>query len=102
MFPDVLHVENDREQRGKVFSLLLERAGGMTRCNMEVTADMEQWDIVSGASRFAKPPRTMKPRVKARSSRMQPRVFMGKPRRKKPQGAVASLRGLRYNPLRSF
>ena len=29
MFPDVLHVENDRQQRGKVFSLLLERAGGM-------------------------------------------------------------------------
>lgn len=44
MFPDVLHVENDRPQRGKVFSILLERAGGMIRCNREVTADTEQWD----------------------------------------------------------
>jgi hypothetical protein len=44
MFPDVLHVENDRPQRGKVFSILLERAGGMNRCNREVTGDIEQWD----------------------------------------------------------
>jgi len=44
MFPDVLHIENDRQQRGKVFSLLLERAGGMIRCNREVAGDMEQWD----------------------------------------------------------
>jgi hypothetical protein len=44
MFPDVLHVENDRQQRGKVFSLLLERAGGMYRCNREVAGDVEQWD----------------------------------------------------------
>lgn len=44
MFPDVLHVESDRPQRGKVFSLLLERAGGMYRCNREVTADIERWD----------------------------------------------------------
>ena len=44
MFPDVLHVENDRPQRGKVFSVLLERAGGMFRCNREVTADIGQWD----------------------------------------------------------
>ena len=39
MFPDVLHVENDRTQRGKGFSVLLERAGGMFRCNREVTGD---------------------------------------------------------------
>jgi hypothetical protein len=44
MFPDVLHVENDRPQRGKVFSILLERAGGMLRSNREVTADIGQWD----------------------------------------------------------
>ncbi len=44
MFPDVLHVENDRRQRGKVFSILLERAGGMFRCNRDVAADTDQWD----------------------------------------------------------
>jgi hypothetical protein len=44
MFPDVLHVESDRPQRGKVFSTLLERAGGMIRCNREVTANIKQWD----------------------------------------------------------
>lgn len=44
MFPDVLHVENDRPQRGKVFSVLLQRAGGMFRCNREVGVNTEQWD----------------------------------------------------------
>jgi hypothetical protein len=44
MFPDVLHVESDRPQRGKVFSLLLERAGGLYRCNREVNGDIKQWD----------------------------------------------------------
>ena len=27
-----------------MFSVLLERAGGMIRCNRQVTADIEQWD----------------------------------------------------------
>jgi len=44
MFPDVLHLENDQPQRGKVFSILLERAGGLWRSNRKVAADMEQWD----------------------------------------------------------
>jgi len=44
MFPDVLHIENDQPQRGKVFSLRLERAGGLWRRNREVAADIEQWD----------------------------------------------------------
>lgn len=44
MFPDVLHVANDRPQRGKAFSILLERAGGMIRCSREVMADAEQRD----------------------------------------------------------
>jgi hypothetical protein len=44
MFPDVLHLQNDRPQRGKVFSVLLERAGGLWRSNRQVSADMGQWD----------------------------------------------------------
>jgi hypothetical protein len=52
MFPDVLHVESDRPQRGKVFSLLLERAGGMYRCNREVKGDIEQWDVCRKCPEF--------------------------------------------------
>lgn len=44
MFPDVLHVVNDQPRRGKVFSILVQRAGGMIRCNREVMADTEQSD----------------------------------------------------------
>jgi radical SAM protein with 4Fe4S-binding SPASM domain len=44
MFPDVLHVQNDRPQRGKVFSVVLERAGGLWRSNRQVTAEMNEWD----------------------------------------------------------
>ncbi|MEQ8789831.1 MAG: hypothetical protein RIC55_26290 [Pirellulaceae bacterium] len=44
MFPDVLHLQNDRPQHGKVFSVVLERAGGLWRSNRQVTADMSEWD----------------------------------------------------------
>ena len=44
MFPDVLHAESDRPHRGKVFSIQLQRAGGMIRCNREVSVNTEQWD----------------------------------------------------------
>ncbi len=44
MFPDVLHVESDRPHRGKVFSVLLQRAGGMIRCNREVSVNTGRWD----------------------------------------------------------
>lgn len=52
LFPDVLHVEDDRPQRGKVFSLLLERAGGTFRCNREVSGDIEQWDACRKCPEF--------------------------------------------------
>ena len=44
MFPGVLHIPNDQDVKGKVFSVLLERAGGLWRCNREVTADIQAWD----------------------------------------------------------
>lgn len=44
MFPDVLHVQNDHNVKGKVFSVLLQRAGGLWRCSREVTADIREWD----------------------------------------------------------
>ncbi|HKI17388.1 MAG TPA: hypothetical protein VKA15_05890 [Isosphaeraceae bacterium] len=44
MFPDVLRLSEDRPTAGKVFTVLLQRAGGMWRCNRTVTANMQQWD----------------------------------------------------------
>ncbi len=52
MFPDVLHLEIDRPQRGKVFSLLLERAGEMFRCNRKVSGDIEPWDACRKCPEF--------------------------------------------------
>lgn len=42
LFPDVLHLPEDRPASGTVFTVLLQRAGGMYRCSRSVTADMEQ------------------------------------------------------------
>jgi len=44
LFPDVLHLPEDRPVSGTVFTVLLQRAGGMWRCSGSVTADIEQWD----------------------------------------------------------
>ena len=49
MFPGVLHIPNDQDVKGKVFSVLLERAGGLWRCNREVTADIQAWDACRAA-----------------------------------------------------
>jgi hypothetical protein len=43
LFPDVLNLPEDRSASGRVFTVLLQRAGGMWRCSRSVTADMEQW-----------------------------------------------------------
>ncbi len=40
MFPDLLHIQNDRPQRGKAFSVLLEQAGGLFRSNRRIAADI--------------------------------------------------------------
>ncbi len=44
LFPDVLRLPEDRKASGKVFTVLLERAGGMFRSACSVTADLGQWD----------------------------------------------------------
>jgi hypothetical protein len=44
LFPDVLHRDNDRTLRGKVFSLKLTTAGGLWRADRDVGADLTQWD----------------------------------------------------------
>ncbi len=44
LFPDILRLPENREASGKVFTVLLERAGGMIRSGCSVTTDMDQWD----------------------------------------------------------
>lgn len=44
MFPDVLHLPSDKPVSGKVFTVLLERAGGMLRSNRSIEADEEAWN----------------------------------------------------------
>jgi len=44
MFPSVLALREDRPTSGTVFTVMLERAGGMWRSNRSVTADLKRWD----------------------------------------------------------
>ena len=44
LFPGVLYLPEDRLPLGTVFTVVLERAGGMWRYSRSVTADMERWD----------------------------------------------------------
>ena len=44
LFPNVLRLPEDREAAGKVFTVLLERAGGMFRSTCSARADLGQWD----------------------------------------------------------
>ncbi len=44
MYPDELHVHNEKPQRGKVFSILLNRAGSLGQCSRVTTADINAWD----------------------------------------------------------
>ncbi len=44
LFPSLLSLPEDRPASGTVFTVLVERAGGMWRCNRSITADMQRWD----------------------------------------------------------
>ena len=44
LFPSILQLPEDRPVSGQVFTVLLQRAGGMYRCSRSVTADMEKWN----------------------------------------------------------
>mgnify|MGYP003435587046 CR=1 FL=1 len=44
MFPDPLHHENDRRQKGKVFSYVLATAGSLIRNDRSVEAEIAEWD----------------------------------------------------------
>ncbi len=44
LFPGLLNLPDKRPASGAVFTVLLERVGGMLRGNRSVTADLEQWN----------------------------------------------------------
>lgn len=44
MFPDDLHLKDGQENKGKVFSVWVERVGGMIRGDRRIKADVEEWD----------------------------------------------------------
>ena len=44
LFPDALHLTNDRTMKGKVFSLALTTAGGLWRADRRADADVSEWD----------------------------------------------------------
>ena len=51
MFPDVLHLPDGRAE-GKVFSVVLERAGGLWRSSRSIVADTDQWNKCRGCPEF--------------------------------------------------
>ena len=44
MFPDVLHLAEGRSAPGRVFTVSLQRVGGMFRDNRCVEADLVRWE----------------------------------------------------------
>ncbi len=52
LFPSLLRLPEDRPASGTVFTVLLERAGGMWRCNRSITADMQRWNECQQCSDF--------------------------------------------------
>jgi hypothetical protein len=52
LFPSLLDLQEDRPVSGTVFTVVLERAGGMWRSGRAVTADMERWTQCQQCSDF--------------------------------------------------
>ena len=52
MFPNVLHLTDGRSAPGKVFTVTLERAGGMIRSGRSVEADLPQWEECQRCQEF--------------------------------------------------
>lgn len=52
MFPDDLHLRNNQPNKGKVFSVWMELAGGFSRGDRRINADIEQWDDCQACSEF--------------------------------------------------
>ena len=44
MFPDDLHLRDNKPNKGKVFTVWVQLLGGMTRGDHQIKADFEEWD----------------------------------------------------------
>ncbi len=52
LFPDALHVSNDRTKKAKVFSYTLHTAGGLYRAGREIGVDQAEWDRCTQCPEF--------------------------------------------------
>ena len=52
MFPDDLHLKNNQENKGKVFTVRIELIAGLARGDRSIDADIEQWDDCQQCAEF--------------------------------------------------
>ncbi len=52
LFPDTLHVANDRPHKGKVFFYTLHTPGGLCPASREVGVDKAEWDQCTQCPEF--------------------------------------------------
>lgn len=52
MFPDDLHLRENAPNQGKVFTVIVERVGGMMRGDRSIRADVQQWDDCQACPEF--------------------------------------------------
>jgi hypothetical protein len=52
MFPDDLHLKNNQENKGKVFTVCIELVSGFGRGDRSIGADIEQWDDCQQCAEF--------------------------------------------------
>ena len=52
MFPDDLHLRENVPNKGKVFTVIIERVGGMMRGDRSIGADIQEWDDCRACPEF--------------------------------------------------
>lgn len=53
MFPDDLHLRNNKANKGKVFTVWVELVGLMSRGDRKIEADIDEWDDCQQCPEFA-------------------------------------------------
>ena len=52
MFPDDLHLKQNQQNKGKVFTVYIELINGLARGDRRIGADIEQWDDCQQCAEF--------------------------------------------------
>ncbi len=52
MFPDDLHLRSGAPNKGKVFTVQMERAGGVIRSDRSIEVDIGEWDTCQQCPEF--------------------------------------------------